>query len=64
LLADYLGQQTGVKVTRETVRVCLHAHGYGGLATDLDETRAKLKSKRATWEKTAGRGVMSRDHSI
>jgi transposase len=28
LLADYLGQQTGVKVTRETVRVCLHAHGY------------------------------------
>ena len=28
LLADYLGQQTGVTVTRETVRVCLHAHGY------------------------------------
>jgi hypothetical protein len=28
LLADYLGRQTGVKVTRETVRVCLHAHSY------------------------------------
>jgi transposase len=28
LLADYLGQQTGVTVTHETVRVCLHAHGY------------------------------------
>lgn len=28
LLADYLGQQTGVTVTHETVRVYLHAHGY------------------------------------
>jgi transposase len=28
LLADYLGQQTGVRVTHETVRVYLHAHGY------------------------------------
>ncbi len=28
VLADYLGQQTGVTVTHETVRVYLHAHGY------------------------------------
>ena len=28
LLADYRGQQTGVTVTHETVRVYLHAHGY------------------------------------
>ncbi len=30
-LAEYLGQQTGVLVTEETVRVYLHAHDYGGL---------------------------------
>ena len=28
LLAEYLGQQTGIAVTHETVRVYLHAHGY------------------------------------
>ena len=28
LLAGYLGQQTGVRVTHETVRIYLHAHGY------------------------------------
>jgi transposase len=28
LLAGYLGQQTGITVTHETVRVYLHAHGY------------------------------------
>jgi transposase len=28
LLAAYLGQQTGVQVTEETVRMYLHAHGY------------------------------------
>ena len=27
-LAAYLGQQTGIQVTEETVRVCLHAHDY------------------------------------
>src|SRR6266571_5540101 len=31
LLAKYLGQQTGIQVSEETVRVYLHAHGYGGL---------------------------------
>ena len=36
LLTEYLGQQTGIQVTEETVRVYLHAHGYGGLASDLD----------------------------
>ena len=28
LLADYLGRQTGIWVTPETVRLYLHAHGY------------------------------------
>src|SRR6266699_3144928 len=28
LLAEYLGQRTGIQVTEETVRVYLHAHGY------------------------------------
>src|SRR5229473_2521044 len=28
LLAQYLGKQTGIQVTEETVRVYLHAHGY------------------------------------
>ena len=28
LLAEYLGKQTGIKVTEETVRVYLHAHDY------------------------------------
>lgn len=28
LLADYLGQHTGIQVTEETVRGYLHAHGY------------------------------------
>jgi transposase len=27
-LAEYLGTQTGIEVTEETVRVYLHAHGY------------------------------------
>ena len=27
-LAEYLGQQTGIQVTEETVRVYLHADGY------------------------------------
>jgi transposase len=34
-LAAYLGQQTGIQVTEETVRVYLHAHGYA--------------CKRSTW---------------
>jgi transposase len=28
VLAEYLGQHTGIHVTEETVRVYLHAHGY------------------------------------
>ena len=42
-LADYLGQQTSVQVTEETVRVYLHAHDY--------------VCKRPTWTARAqGRG--------
>ena len=36
LLAQYVGKQTGIQVTEETVRVYLHAHGYRGLAPDLE----------------------------
>ena len=36
LLATYLSQQTGIRVSQETVRVYLHIYGYGGLAFDLD----------------------------
>ena len=28
VLAEYLGQHTGIQVSKETVRVYLHAHGY------------------------------------
>jgi len=44
-LADYLGQQTGVQVTEETVRVYLHAHDYGGL-------RPTWRLRRKAEEKT------------
>lgn len=54
LLADYLGKTTGITVTQETVRVYLHAHGYGGLAPDVDRYSAKPKRKRITWEKDCG----------
>src|SRR6266567_9391621 len=63
LLAEYLGQQTGIQVTEETVRVYLHAHGYGGLAPDVDRCSVKRESQPMTWEKSAGRGLISRDHS-
>src|SRR6266700_3282784 len=63
LLAEYLGQQTGIQVSEETVRVYLHAHGYGGLAPDVDRCSVKRESKPMTWEKRAGRGLISRDHS-
>src|SRR6266516_3244949 len=63
LLAEYLGQQTGIQVSEETVRVYLHAHGYGGLAPDVDRCSVKRESKPMTWEKSAGRGLISRDHS-
>jgi transposase len=42
-LARYLGQHTGIQVTEETVRVYLHAYGYGGLASRLD-TQAQGRS--------------------
>jgi transposase len=50
-LAEYLGQQTGVQVTEETVRVYLHAHDYGGLAPHLDlevqgRAEGRLRGKR------------------
>src|SRR5947209_8692330 len=55
LLAEYLGQHTGIQVTEETVRVYLHAHGYGGLAPDVDLTTqsgraSRLRGKRVRVE--------------
>ena len=47
LLAQYVGKQTGIQVAEETVRVSLHAHGYRGLAPDLDRCLAKRESKQA-----------------
>src|SRR5258706_16287755 len=35
-LAEYLCQHTSIQVTEKTVRVDLHAHDYGGLASPLD----------------------------
>jgi len=54
LLADYLGQQTGVTVTRETVRVGLHAHGYGGLATELDVATQSRRESGLSFRKDYG----------
>ena len=44
LLATYLSKHTGIAVSLETVRVYLHAHGYGGLAPELD---AATQGRRA-----------------
>ncbi len=44
LLAAYLSKHPGIAVSLETVRVYLHAHGYGGLAPDLD---AATQGRRA-----------------
>src|SRR5256884_4359524 len=46
LLAEYLGQHTGIQVTEETVRVYLHAHGYGGLAPHVDLTTQSGRASR------------------
>jgi hypothetical protein len=61
--APYLGQQTGIQVTEETVRVYLHAHDYGGLALHLDGCQRKAEEK-ADYVGNArlGRGALSRYH--
>ena len=46
LLATYLSEQTGISVWQETVRVYLHAHGYGGLASDLDVATQSRRESR------------------
>jgi transposase len=62
LLALYLGQQTGIHVTEETVRVYLHAHDYVCKRPTWTDADAKRESKQIMWEKSAGRGVIGRCH--
>jgi winged helix-turn-helix protein len=57
---QYLGEQTEVKVTEETVRVYLHAHGYVCKRPTWTDADAKQESKLIMWEKSAGRGLGSR----
>jgi transposase len=60
-LAQYLGQQTSVQVTEETVRVYLHAHGYVCKRPTWTDASAKPSRRPNTWETPAGRGSVSRD---
>jgi len=49
-LAQYLGQQTGMVVTEETVRLYLHAHDSVCKRPTWTDASAKPKRKRITWE--------------
>ncbi len=52
-LAEYLGQQTGIQVTEETVRIYFHAHGYV-------YKRPTWTLRRITRETREGRGSVGR----
>lgn len=54
LLADYLGQQTGITVTHETVRVYLHTHGYVCKRPTWTDADGKPKRKPIMWGKDCG----------
>src|SRR2546430_5931718 len=54
-LAAYLGQQTGIQVTEEAVRVYLHAHDY----VCKRSTWTLRHKAEDTWETPAGRGSFS-----
>src|SRR5690242_17634646 len=62
-LAQYLGQQTGIVVTEETVRLYLQAHDYVCKRPTWTDASAKPSKKPITWETPAGRGSLSRYHS-
>ena len=49
-LAEYLGQQTGILVTEETVRVYLHAHGYVCKRPTWTDASARPRRRPTTWE--------------
>jgi transposase len=49
-LAEYLGQQTGIQVTEETVRVYLHAHGYVCKRPTWTDAGGRPRRKPITWE--------------
>ncbi len=59
LLAEYLDQQTDMQVTQETVRVYLHAHGYGGLAPHLDLTTQSGRASRLRGKRVRGEVLMA-----
>src|SRR6266566_2002832 len=61
-LADYLGQQTGIQVTEETVRVYLHAHDY--VCKRPTWTLRRKAEQKADYVGNArlGRGALSRYH--
>ena len=62
LLAGYLGQHTGIQVTEEAVRV--YCMPMDTSASDPPGSYdAKRESRRITWEKRAGRGLVSRGYS-
>jgi transposase len=58
---QYLGKHTGIQVTEETVRVYLHAHDYVCKRPTWTDAGAKRANKPIMWEKTAGRGLGSRE---
>jgi transposase len=57
-LVAYLGQQTGIQVTEDTVRVYLHAHDYV-CKRSTGRSGARQKRRRIIWETPAGRGSFS-----
>jgi len=60
-LAQYLGQQTGMVVTEETVRLDLHAHDYGGLRPTWTLRRKAEAKVDDVGNARLGRGSVSRD---
>ena len=62
-LAEYLGQQTGIQATQETVRVYLHAHEY--VCKRPTWTLRRKAEDKADYVGNArlGRGFVSRCHS-
>lgn len=63
-LAAYLGQHTSVLVTEDTVRVSLHAHDDGGLASDLDGCKRQAEEQAdSVGNARLGRGAFSWCHS-
>jgi transposase len=61
-LAQYLGQDTGIQVTEETVRIYVHAHDYGGLRPTWTLRRKAEEKVDYVGNARLGRGAVSRYH--